>query len=505
MSEPRDTDKSMQTDAAADTAAPEGPAPVPAADVDEPVTAAEETTELPDAGAQPTVERPLVDAEATAARPANGAEGADAPRLRDVTATFGDYARGRWAAVKAFPSKHRAATVALALLAVAMVACLALAFVHASNVPDHETISSDARQRVSAPTYASGAFGRDDILVARDVQVRGTSRSATAIDSHEAQFGASGYATADVLVAFAGSSVRVDKTATLGYARVDGTWVGIGNETNAQVAWRALAGVDQEKVVENIDVVLERAERALDPDEGSEAAREMSLASIYAGGDVEVTAAAFDAEAQTDTLEILCTKASAYESYTCRMRATFSFRPANGQWELSEIEVNEDARTRTFDPLLGTWAGTFQSQETDGAKCLGARGVELSLSLDANKTSDGGAQLTGTVSGLAHYHEHPRRDSESCVGDSAFDEVPFVATLVGGYNEAVDSDLSFVATLPEEVGGTVTITLGFGTADDPGRVVALVQTTYPHTGSFLFIPYDETLTYTDAYLLQKAE
>ena len=96
-------------------------------------------------------------------------------------------------------------------------------------------------------------------------------------------------------------------------------------------------------------------------------------------------------------------------------------------------------------------------------------------------------------------------DASSCNGDTNLDAVPFSATLVGGHNEATGSDLTFVATLPEDVGGTVTLTLGFGTEDDPGEVVALVQTTYPHTGSILFIPYEETLTYTDVFSLSRTE
>lgn len=78
-----------------------------------------------------------------------------------------------------------------------------------------------------------------------------------------------------------------------------------------------------------------------------------------------------------------------------------------------------------------------------------------------------------------------------------------MANYYGGHNADVDSDLAFVAALPEEVGGTVTVTFGFGVGGDPAQAVARVQTTYPHKGTFLFIPYDQTITYTDVYLLRK--
>lgn len=464
-------------------------------------TLAGETTRIPDA--QPTKEHPLLEAESTAARPADQE---DAPHLHDVTLTLGGYLRGRADRIKHFSNEHRAAFVALVLFAVVVIVFLALAFARTSSVPSTKVISDDALERVGAPSYSSGTFGPDAILVARDVEVRSSKRTAAAIASNDAQFGASGYASANVLVTFSSDAVRAEKTATLGYAHVDGAWVAIGGETDAKVAWHATSGVDQQKVVDNLGVVLTRAESSLDSDEGDDSAtHEMSLASIYTTSDVKITGESFDEDAQTDTLQISCVKASSYESYTCQLNVTFAFRPASGQWEIDQTTVNQSAKTRTFDPLEGTWTGTFQSQETDGTKCLAARDAGLTVTIDANSVTASGAQLTGTISGLAHYHDHPSEDAQSCEGDSAFEDVPFTATLVGGYNEATGSDLAFVATLPEDVGGTVTVTLGFGSSDDPDRVVAVVQTTYPHTGSFLFIPYDETLVYTDLFVMKQAD
>ena len=470
------------------------------------VTEAGEASATTPLDAQPTERRAPIDA--TARRPAalNVAadDETDAPRLRDVTGTFGDYVRGRREAIRGFFVKHRVASVLLVLLAAAVVACLALAFMHASGVPDSTTIDADARERVAVPTYDAGSFGADDILVPREVTVRSTKRSATAIDSSEAQFGASGYASADVLVAFSGGSVKVEKSATLGYARVNGTWIGIGNESDTQLAWEALAGVDQKKVVANVGELLARAEASFEAgggSAGSSGAEELTLADIYADADIKIVSESFDAEAQTDALSLRLTKKGSYEAYVCDLSVTFSFRPASGQWEISEISASKNAKTRVFDPLEGTWQGTFQSQETDGTKCLGAREGGLTLTITGNETTAGTTRLTGTISGLAHYHEHPSSDAESSEGDKGFEGVPFTATLVGGHNEVTGSDLAFVATLPEEVGGTVTVTLGFGTANDPSRVVAVVQTTFPHTGSFLFIPFEETITYEDTFVL----
>lgn len=449
--------------------------------------------ETPDA--EPTERRAAV-LDETARRSAGEQE---SPRFRDVTGTLGDYVRGRVAAVAAFARGHRLVTGLLAVLAVAAVALLVVASVRAGSLPDDETIAADARERLEAPAYSAGSFGTSNVLVARDVEVRSRERSATAPDDESAQFGASGYATADVLVTYSSSSVTAEVTATLGYALVDGAWVGVGDPQDVRVAWRTSSGVDQQRVIENVDVLLGRAETLVA--EGDAATDALTLSEIYEGAAVEVESEAFDADAQTDTLEVVCTQAGAYEAYVCRMSVTFSFRAASGSWDISALEVSEGAKQRTFEPLVGTWKGTFQSQETDDTKCLAARESGLSLVIEGDATDQGVTRLTGTVSGLAHYHQHPSQDSESCEGDAAFKDVAFSATLVGGRDEDTGSDLTFVATLPEDVGGTVTITLSFGTEEDPSRVTAQVKTTYPYTGSFLFIPYDETITYTDTFVL----
>lgn len=49
----------------------------------------------------------------------------------------------------------------------------------------------------------------------------------------------------------------------------------------------------------------------------------------------------------------------------------------------------------------------------------------------------------------------------------------------------------------------VSLTLRLGGPDDPTSATAEVTTSYARTGSFLFIPYDETLTYTDVFSLRK--
>lgn len=465
----------------------------------------EKTLERPLPAEPPTEE--LGCAQGQAAR--DGADAHARPRLSDVTGITGSYLRASFADLLAACKRHKGGCLVFGAILVACVFILASATLNARNVPGADFVEKDAWARLGAPEYAPGVFGSQDNLYMSEVKVDSQRRVVRTNDSSQAQFGASGYAEAHVTAKFGNGSVVATKTATLSYAKVGSTWQGIGGEADASVSYEAVAGVPRTQVLANLDDLLAEGERSLKAAAktagGSTGGAGLTLAQIYDGAKVSVESEDFDGEAQTETVSLTCVKASSFESYTCRLTAHFAFRPVNGVWEVESVEVNDDAKTRTFQPLVGTWEGTFQSQETDGAKCLGAGASPLSVTFEAAETADGdaGARLTGSISALAHFHEHPSADSAACDGDEALADVRLVANYYGGHNADVDSDLAFVAALPEEVGGTVTVTFGFGVGGDPTQAVARVQTTYPHKGTFLFIPYDQTITYTDVYLLRK--
>ncbi|WP_417137917.1 hypothetical protein [Paratractidigestivibacter faecalis] len=465
----------------------------------------EKTLERPLPAEPPTEE--LGCAQGQAAR--DDADAHARPHLSDVTGITGSYLRASFADFLAACKRHRGGCLVFGAILVACVFILASAVLNARNVPGADFVEKDAWTRLGAPEYAPGVFGSQDNLYMSEVKVDSQRRVVRTNDSSQAQFGASGYAEAHVTAKFGNGSVVATKTATLSYAKVGSTWQGIGGEADASVSYEAVAGVPRTQVLANLDDLLAEGERSLKAATktagGSTGGAGLTLAQIYDGAKVSVESEDFDGEAQTETVSLTCVKASSFESYTCRLTTHFAFRPVNGVWEVESVEVNDDAKTRTFQPLVGTWEGTFQSQETDGAKCLGAGASPLSVTFEAAETADGdaGARLTGSISALAHFHEHPSADSAACDGDEALADVRLVANYYGGHNADVDSDLAFVAALPEEVGGTVTVTFGFGVGGDPTQAVARVQTTYPHKGTFLFIPYDQTITYTDVYLLRK--
>ncbi len=109
------------------------------------------------------------------------------------------------------------------------------------------------------------------------------------------------------------------------------------------------------------------------------------------------------------------------------------------------------------------------------------------------------AQLTGKISCLSHFHAQPSRDAQSTTGDEALTDVALTATCTGKSGETT----VFTGTPPGQTGGKVTVELDLGSADDAGATTAKVTTTFQKESSFLFIPYSETVTYTDTYLLRK--
>ena len=463
---------------------------------------------------EPTAERPPVEAAGNSDVGCNNAEGATSPASSTATAVAPTPAPAEpWGAEQAeaaasakpspvagareFIAAHKPLVIGSVALLAVVVALLVVAGIRAASIPADDVIIADARTRVSAPDYDGGSWGDGSELRVVNVEVKSASRSGTAIDSSAAQFGASGYATADVVVTFENGSVRATKEATLGFAKVSGNWTSIGSEADTSTSFEPTAGVSEAKLRENAADLLDRAEQKLDTKKG-----ELSLAGIYADGQISVASSDYDAEAKTDVVTLSCAKTGTFDSYACQIQATFSFRSVSGLWEITDISVPTDAKARGFSPLLGTWTGTFQSQETDGGKCLAGTDSPLSVTFSAQEAggTDGkGAQVTGKISCVAHFHGQPSRDSQGTSGDTPLSDVALTATCGGESGGGV----VFTGTLPDQTGGKVTVELDFGGSDDATAATAKVTTTYEQESSFLFIPYSETVTYTDTYLLRK--
>ncbi len=427
--------------------------------------------------------------------------------------------RAKVAEARAFVSQHKVTTVVFCGFLAFIVVFLVIAFLRTTGVPDEATLTADAQARIAAPTLEGNDLSTDDLLVYESTKVRSVKRSATAVDSAAAQFGASAYASAEVALTWKSSSVKAVTTATLIYAKVNGSWMGTGSPIDAKTSFEATAGINQSGVRANIDEILLKAEDSLagekpaatgvtagaaDADTDVDAT---TLPALYSSASMKIESEDFNAEAQTDTVKLTCKKSSSFVAYECDLTVVFSFKQNSGVWEVDSVTVDnaDAAKTPSYSTLLGTWTSAFQSQETEGAKCLAASATPLRVTVTKVEPAKDGsaAKLTAKVDGLAHFHAHPSKDCEASDGDLAFTAQDLTATLAAD-EDGDEKTLTFSGDLPQQVNGTVSVELSFGSAEDATAVTAKVTSTYKHTGSFLLIPYDETLTYTDTFILGRS-
>lgn len=460
-----------------------------------------EPIEIPDGALEP---RGADDGIAAAVGHPPIADAADVPGAEDGDAQLSTRKRNRaLAGVRSYMKLHPRGTAVLVLVGFVVAAFLALAWHRSNNLPDLALIEQDARERIEAPSYSGGSFGSDDGLVPTQVTVGARQHSDRAPEGAELEetFAATSYVTADVMVNYQNGSVIATKTATLGYAKQNQTWIDAGVVSNEQVSFLATCGVDQEKTLGNIGQVLEQAGSGIPAKKGVP-----SLTSLYEGASFEVMSSTFDEGAQTDTLTIHARKGGRFSSYECDIVATFAFVQASGLWELSEAHVTDDAWVRRFDPLLGTWEGTFESQTvSSGAKCLAGGSTSLSLAISSWADTGSGARLSGTLTAVAHYHRSPETDGNASEGDTVLEAVPFTATLYEPEDAQLESGATFIATLPEAAGGTVSLTLVFGSAEDEATVTATVTTEYSFEDTFILVPYQNKVIYADTYELMLAQ
>ncbi len=423
--------------------------------------------------------------------------------------------RAKVAEARAFISQHKVTTAVFCGFLAFIVVFLVIAFLRTTGVPDEATLTADAQARIAAPALEGNDLSTDDLLVYESTKVRSVKRSATAVDSAAAQFGASAYASAEVALTWKSSSVKAVTTATLIYAKVNGSWMGTGSPIDAKTSFEATAGINQSGVRANIDEILLKAEDSLAGEKpaatgvgtGAADTDATTLPALYSSASVKIESEDFNAEAQTDTVKLTCKKSSSFVAYECDLTVVFSFKQNSGVWEVDSVTVDnaDAAKTPSYSALLGTWTSTFQSQETEGAKCLAASATPLRVTVTKVEPAKDGsaAKLTAKVDGLAHFHAHPSKDCEASDGDLAFTAQDLTATLAAD-EDGDEKTLTFSGDLPQQVNGTVSVELSFGSADDATAVTAKVTSTYKHTGSFLLIPYDETLTYTDTFILGRS-
>lgn len=415
---------------------------------------------------------------------------------------------------------HRPAAAAVALVTIALIATVAIALSGTASAPADDAIVTDALQGASVPQREGGVYEADGVLIATKATI-GEKRVSR--DTAEA----------DVHMTFSNGSVEAWQDVTLAYERADGSsWECRGATPSSAASFAATSGVERDKVLEQIDSLLTRAERSSrnanaastpgdaggvgnagaggtgDAPSNKSTNNQPTLATIYQGANVRVTSEAFDREGQTDTLSIHLSRADGFTSYECDLTASFRFVAASGQWELANAAASDGAKLAGLSPIKGLWTGTFQSQKSSGAKCFGAKAAPLSL--DIAKVADDGSRIEGTLSCRVHYHAEPGEDAPETEGDADLSRVSFVGKRVSPKGGSTTSDgsaegsLEFSLELPEDSSGVTSALIRFGSTEDTQRVTCEVTTRHSYEATLLMIPYRKEASFTDTYLLARA-
>lgn len=448
------------------------------------------TLPLPEAAPAPEATPPEA---ATVPDDATHPEGADA--------TPSDQPAGNVARIQAFLAQHRRAALSLTLVGIATALGLVLLGLRLADVPPDELIRADAQTRLTAPAHTVGDYGTEDPLILDSVEIGRKQMSGTRRDACEVT----------AVATFSNAALETRADATLTYVRQDGDWSCTAATTDS-ASHHAKAGIDPQRAIDRLDALLQMADEALGDDGGT------SLVNLYHDAEVTVVDQQFDEEGQTEDLTLHCSKATAFVSYECDLTATFRFAAASGAWELRSARVSDTARDLGFKPLVGTWIGTFRSQESRSGKCLAAREVQLVVNIArAAMAADGGATIEGTVSGVIHPHADAPEDDEATAGDQLLDNVPFTgaiasdetredlfALLTGTSSKKNRAGIVFECTTQDTPDSTVTLTLEFGSAKAPDAATATLTTTHPYEDFFLMVvPYQRESRYADTYSLEK--
>lgn len=425
--------------------------------------------------------------DATEVRPiATDAPKRQDPSLADVRRTLGGWLRSRGGREKD-PQGARRTLVVLGIGAAIVLTIMAIFSLRAADKPTVDQASADLANLVSAPASSAGDYDPED------------APSLDAVNYVEVVRSDDDTCTATGTITYGCPSVSAEVTASIEYAPSEDGWEPVGTATTKKISWTALAGADQDKVVDAADILLQKADVA-QGESTDEKGDEPSLLSLYRNASCTVARETFDPEAQTDTIVLRLQTDGAFATYSCDLTVELRFRSKAGSWELVSCAADDDARTPNLKPLLGTWEGTFVSQENDGHGCYGAREVPLKLEVaKAGIRADGSVRIEGELWGLAHFHGATKRDVTSAAGDQDLSENAFQGTL-----ETTEYGYAATCSLPEAAGGTLELTLTLGTADDPAAATATLTTTHTDEGSFLLVPYEHTATFADTYTIEKA-
>ena len=421
-----------------------------------------------------------------------------APQLSEVAGTAGRYVKSKRAQVGSFFRAHqRALGVAIALVVVGVLGVVWLV-INLFDAPTYTQIEANIGERIPTFEYAGGAFGPDLTIPLSSVGVTERASTKTPEGLEVAGGVGPGAFSVEAEATYDDGKLRVVRNVNATYVRANNEWSIAGELAERGTSFTARAGVDEEKVLANVDQILIAASAGSD----------VSLSDIYAEGDFSIVGNVFREAANKDTatndVTIHCERQSGLYAYEGNVIAHFAFE--SGSWALRSADADEGAFARTYGPLVGTWTGELSSTSSNGANCYAARDQQLVVSIDSiGDAGEGQGQVSGTVTVLAHFHERLDKDADAHDGDTVLERVSFTGVMHAGRDSAEGSNVTIACTTTGEPNSKLEFVLAFGSKNDPETVTARVTSSYVYEGTvFLFIPHQTTAQFIDTYTLNKS-
>lgn len=424
-------------------------------------------------------------------------EKGEEPQFREVKRAAGRYAKAKRNRFLAFLQDHQRA-LGIGIAAMVIVVMGAVWFlVNLNNGPAASQIESDLSALAPTYAYAGGTYGPDlDVPLSKvNVTKREASQSPAGLSPSEGV----GPGVFDVTAEMTYDDGRVQAVHSVSgtYVRSDDGWVLTGELGDQGLSLSARSGVDEAKVLANMEPVLKAASSG-----------KAQLGDIYADGTFSVVgnnfAPAPDQNAATDDVVIRCEREDGFSTYNGNVTAHFAFE--SGEWRLSSAEADANATIPSFNQLTGTWTGSMVKQTADSGSCFGAKDNPVSITITSvGDPSAGGGQVQGTITCLAHYHEQLKSDQSSNANDVLVEDLAFWGTISTEYDSNTGSSLNITCSTAGEPRGKISFVLSFGTADDPSAAIARVTTTHEYQDMVLYLfPRQTTARFTDTYVLTHA-
>lgn len=397
--------------------------------------------------------------------------------------------------VNAFCHAHeRALGIGIAICVTAVIGVLWVTLT-LTNMPTYTQIEDDMRTLLPTFSYAGGTFGPDLDIPLASVTITKRDRAQTP-QGLEANARGGAYRV-EAEATYDDGTMHVVRNVGAMYVQANDSWSIVGELDELGTSFTALAGVDEGKVLASIGTILDAADSM-----GGD-----SLVALYENGSFSIEGNDFEQEHEKDTATddviIRCAHEAGFYAYAGNVTARFAFE--SGEWRLRNAEADAHVAQRSYDPLVGTWTGTLAAHDAVGASCYGAQEQALVVTIDSvGDPSEGGGQVRGTVSGIAHYHKRLERDQNTSEGDELIDGIPFSGVISTTYDPETGSNLTIACTTPGLEKGDFDLTLSFGTEDDPSAVFARAITTHRYEELlFMLFPHQTTAQFTDTYVLSR--